>query len=189
MRPTVQLHVLFLRVQKTVCVDYMYGGDVQMMTLDEGSRSSTDAADRAQWTLVMQQLCHGAVDDRVTDWIEPKPHRVLLLAKEHLVYLRWCGPGNRANRVRWVLHLEHIASISTVAHTLVITHNTPIRVGTLPVELPRRHCLASAQDTMADLLLHKVNCALDSYFKHKLMQGKLAAASREPGTDLTDTAV
>jgi hypothetical protein len=155
---------------------------MQTMALDEQSRGDTETRDREAWAAVVSRLCPGVATDTVVDWIESKARRMLLLGREHLVYLRWLGAGHSGNRVRWVLHLEHISSITSVAHTLVISHTTPVVLGPLRLELPRRHCLASARDNMADLLLLKVNRVLDGYFKTKLMRSKVTAPTAAQAT-------
>jgi hypothetical protein len=109
--------------------------------------------------------------------LQTKERRVLLLCREHLVFLRWHGPGERANGVRWALHLEHISSITTVAHTLVILCTKKVQLGPVQLEVPQRRCLASEQDAVADLLLHKVNRVLDTYFKNKYMHDKVVGRS------------
>lgn len=158
---------------------------MQATTCQEQSRGATEEEDRRRWAAVVAQMCPDAANDSIESQFETKPCRMLLLCSAHLIYIKWHGLGHRKNRVRWVLHLEHIASITSVAQTLVIAHNTPLQLGALRLEVPRRRYLASAQDTMADLLLHKVNGVLDSYFKTKLMQGRAAAPLSETGGTLT----
>jgi hypothetical protein len=124
------------------------------------------------WARALAKHCPAVAHDTIVDWVQNKESRVLLLCREHLVYLRWQGAGHRGNRIRWAHHLDRISSITTVAHTVVILCSEVVSLGPMRIEVPRRRCLSSAQDAVADLLLHKVNRVLDDYFKRQLMRGQ-----------------
>jgi hypothetical protein len=145
---------------------------MQTSTLDEHTQETTAQEDREMWVRALQKHCPHAAQDTIVDWIQNKECRVLVLCREHLVYMRWNGPGHRGNHIRWALHLDHISSITTVAYTVVILCSQMVSMGPVRVEVPRRRCLTSTKDAMADLLLHKVNRVLDDYFKRQLMKGK-----------------
>lgn len=143
---------------------------VQISSLSDAALTGTDERERGQWRAMLKRARGLQCHDDVLDWVENKPHRVLLLCRQHLVYVRWDGVAHASSRVRWCLHLEHISSVTKVAHTIVVMCSETVQLGPLRLDVPRRRCLASESDSMAELLLHRINQALDAHFKRSVQR-------------------
>jgi hypothetical protein len=153
---------------------------VQAVALDDGVQSSTE--ELVNWTRVLHGLHVSFKDEIVTDWVQPKPNRVILLGESCIAYVHFppTVPDGEAEavpltgcvstyqkklRLRWAVQLKHISSIITVANTIVLLCNEPRQIGPLQLEVPVRRLLSSDQDAMVDLMLHKVNHRLDLFGK------------------------
>ena len=147
------------------CHAHRVAAPLQISSLSDAALAGTDKSEREHWLVALKRTRGHASRDEVLDWVENKPRRVLLLCRQHLVYVRWDGVTPASSRERWSLHLEHISSVTKVAHTIVVMCSETAQLGPLRLDVPRRRCLASENDNMAELLLHRVNQALDAHFK------------------------
>lgn len=141
----------------------------QAIIMDDRNTDADVSDDASKWVEVLKRSQQPLAEERVIDWIQNKAKRTLVLTEGHIIYCQ--NFSKKKSRIKWSLDLQHISSIITVGHTVVIAYSEQYSMGAVKLEVPSRHMIACDQEAVVEVVMQKVNRILDEHFDKRYVKG------------------